>query len=71
MCAEVLWFDLLALRGGYIHDDPTEIKGFTWGFGVRLTEYVHLDMASIPQFEELDRVQKWGLSIRSPFPGNH
>jgi len=41
-----------------------------WGVGVRLTEYVHLDMASIPQFEELDRVQKWGLSLRSPFPGN-
>jgi hypothetical protein len=63
---ELLIVDAFALRFGYLHDDPGEIKDYTMGFGLRLTDYVRVDFASIPQFEELDRVHKWSLSLHVP-----
>lgn len=54
---------LLALRLGYIFDDPGEIKDFTFGLGITYKSLV-FDYASIPQFEELDRVSKFSLSVR-------
>lgn len=63
---ELLIVDAFALRFGYLHDDPGEIKDYTMGFGLRLTDYVRVDFASIPQFEDLDRVHKWSLSLHVP-----
>jgi hypothetical protein len=54
---------LISLRTGYIFDDPGEIKDFTFGLGVAY-KALSFDYASIPQFEELDRVSKFSLSVR-------
>jgi hypothetical protein len=54
---------LVSLRTGYIFDDPGEIKDFTFGLGVAYRA-LSFDYASIPQFEELDRVSKFSLSVR-------
>lgn len=54
---------LLALRLGYIFDDPGEIKDFTYGIGVAY-KALSIDYASIPQFEELNRVSKISMSVR-------
>lgn len=55
--------NLIAARVGYIFDDPGEIKNFTYGLGLTY-KAVSFDFASIPQFEELDRVSKFSLSVR-------
>lgn len=55
--------DLLFGRLGYIHDDPGEIKGMTYGFGFHLKTF-GFDFASIPQFRELDRVSKFSVVAR-------
>lgn len=54
---------LISLRTGYIFDDPGEIKDFTFGLGVAY-KALSFDYASIPQFEELDRVSKFSLSVK-------
>ena len=54
---------LVAVRVGYIFDDPGEIKDFTYGLGVNYRSLA-FDYASIPQFSDLDRVSKFSLSVK-------
>ena len=61
--AEYSYNNLIALRAGYIYDDPGEITDFTYGLGIRY-KALALDYASIPQFEDLDRVSKFSLSVK-------
>lgn len=61
--AEYSYNNLLAVRAGYIYDDPGEITDFTYGLGIKYKS-LSLDYASIPQFEDLDRVNKFSLSVR-------
>jgi hypothetical protein len=60
---EVGFMDLAFARLGYLYDDPGEIKGFTYGAGFHLQQF-GIDLASIPQFKELDRVTKISLIAR-------
>ncbi len=60
---EYTYNNLVSIRAGYIYDDPGEIKDMTYGLGVTY-KAVSFDYASIPQFEELDRVSKFSLSAR-------
>jgi len=60
---EVGILDMVFGRVGYIYDDPGEIKGVTYGAGFYLKQF-GLDVASIPQFRELDRVTKFSLVAR-------
>jgi len=60
---EYSYSKLISLRLGYIFDDPGEIKDFTYGLGVAYKS-LSFDYASIPQFEELDRVSKFSLSVK-------
>ncbi|NNF08108.1 MAG: hypothetical protein HKN21_15195, partial [Candidatus Eisenbacteria bacterium] len=60
---EVGFADLAYGRLGYIYDDPGEIKGMTFGAGFYLQKF-GLDIASIPQFRELDRVTKFSVIAR-------
>jgi hypothetical protein len=60
---EYTYNNLVSLRAGYIFDDPGEIKDFTFGLGVTY-QAISFDYASIPQFEELDRVSKFSISAR-------
>jgi hypothetical protein len=61
--AEFGILDMVFGRVGYIYDDPGEIKGMTYGAGFYLKQF-GLDVASIPQFRELDRVTKFSLVAR-------
>lgn len=65
---EARLYSILALRAGYIYDDPGEIKGFTFGAGVSWREWAGFDFASIPQYTELSRVKKFSAWVRVPFP---
>ena len=55
--------DLLFGRVGYLHDDVGEIKNWTFGVGFRIKQF-GLDYASIPQAEDLDRVNKFSVVAR-------
>lgn len=65
---EARLLDLLALRAGYIHDDPREIKGFTFGAGLSWHAWAGLDFASVPQYTEFSRLKKFSAWLRVPFP---
>lgn len=65
---EARFFDLLALRAGYIHDEPGEIKDFTFGAGLTWRALVGIDFASVPQYTELSRLKKLSAWVRLPFP---
>lgn len=64
---EVKLFDLVALRAGYLHDEPGAIKKLTWGFGVDARHVAGFDFASVPQTYDLSRVKKFSLWLRLPF----
>ena len=65
---EARFFDLLALRAGYLHDDPREVKGFTFGAGLSWHGWAGLDFASVPQYTELSRLKKFSAWLRVSFP---
>lgn len=69
--AEVKLFDLLALRAGYLHDEPGMIKDYTWGFGLDAHHVAGFDFASVPQpygrTYGFSRVKKFSLWLRLPF----
>lgn len=52
-----------ALRIGYIHDAVGEITAPTFGLGAAVGG-LQVDYASVPQAEDLDRVQKFSISYR-------
>lgn len=68
---EVKLFDLLALRAGYLHDEPGMIKDYTWGFGLDAHHVAGFDFASVPQpygrTYGFSRVKKISLWLRLPF----
>jgi hypothetical protein len=55
--------DLLFGRVGYLYDDVGEIKNWTFGVGFHIKQF-GLDYASIPQAEDLDRVNKFSVVAR-------
>lgn len=55
--------DLAFVRAGYLYDDPGEIKGMTYGAGFYLQKF-GIDIASIPQYRELQRVTKFSIVLR-------
>ncbi len=64
--AEYTFYDLVALRGGWVQDNDGEITDLTYGAGFMLqktgTGRLRFDYASFPQHEDLERVNKFSLS---------
>jgi hypothetical protein len=68
--AEFAILQALFLRYGYVYDEDGNIKGSTYGLGLGLKLKMiwgRIDIASVPQARELDRVQKYGLSCGVTF----
>jgi hypothetical protein len=61
--AEFVYIDLIAVRAGYVHDQDGNIKDLTYGLGFSFNKRYRLDWASIPQSEELGRVNRWSLGF--------
>jgi hypothetical protein len=52
-----------------VHDEDGELKGFSYGFGLTVRSGVgpiSLDVANVPQAEELSRPWRMGASIGLP-----
>ncbi len=60
---EFLYSNLIALRIGYVHDQDGNIKAMTYGLGFVFNNRVRIDWASVPQSEELARVQRWSIGV--------
>jgi hypothetical protein len=58
---EYRYYDLLALRAGYVYDEDGEIKDFAYGMGLKYKDWA-FDIASIPQAEGLKRPFRFSLS---------
>lgn len=65
---EARLFDLLALRAGCIHDEPGEIKNFTYGAGLSWHGWAGMDFASVPQYNDSTRLKKFSAWLRVPLP---
>ncbi len=61
--AEFIYVDLLAVRGGYVHDKDGNIQDPTYGLGFIFNKRFRIDWASIPQAKELGRVNRWSIGI--------
>jgi len=63
---ELMIADFVAPRLGYIFDHDGKIKGFTYGFGIRMPigGGMHFDYASVPKAEDLGRESKFSLNYR-------
>ena len=61
---EVKVLGMFSGRWGYIHDDLASVKNPTWGIGLEVPGLCGLDFASIPQYVELERVQKASAWVR-------
>lgn len=62
---ELALLQALFLRYGYVFDDIGNIEGSTFGVGLGLKLqkiWGRIDFASVPQPQELDRVEKFGFS---------
>jgi hypothetical protein len=59
--AEYRYYDLLALRIGYVHDKDGEIKDFAFGMGLSYKHWA-FDVANVPQAEGLKRPFRISLS---------
>lgn len=59
--AEYQYYDLLSLRSGYIYDKDGEVKGLSYGFGIKYGSLV-FDWASVPQAEGLTRPFRFSFS---------
>lgn len=59
--AELGYQNAFALRTGYIYDKAGDIKDPTFGVGFNISRFA-IDYASVPQAEELERVNKFSLS---------
>ena len=60
---EFVYANLIAIRGGYIHDKDGDIKNATYGLGFIFNDRVRIDWASVPQSEELGRVHRWSVGV--------
>jgi len=59
--AEYRYYDLFALRGGYVYDEDGEIKDFAFGMGLSYRDFA-FDMANVPQAEGLKRPFRFSLT---------
>jgi hypothetical protein len=58
---EYRYYDLLAVRGGYVHDEDGEVKGFAFGVGLKYKNLA-FDVANVPQAEGLKRPFRFSLT---------
>jgi hypothetical protein len=61
MGAEYRYYDLFALRGGYVYDEDGEIKDFSFGMGLKYKSFA-FDVANVPQAEGLKRPFRFSLT---------
>jgi hypothetical protein len=59
--AEYCYYDLFALRGGYVYDEDGKLKGFSFGMGLNYKDFA-FDIANVPQAEGLKRPFKFSLT---------
>jgi len=59
--AEYRYYDLLALRGGYVHDEDGKVKGLAFGMGLSYKSWA-FDVANVPQAEGLKRPFRFSLT---------
>jgi hypothetical protein len=59
--AEYSYYNLFALRGGYVYDEDGEIKDFSFGMGLRYRN-LSFDVANVPQAEGLKRPFRFSLA---------
>ena len=59
--AEYRYYDLFALRGGYVYDEDGEIKDFAFGMGLAYKNF-SFDVANVPQAEGLKRPFRFSLT---------
>ena len=59
--AEYRYYDLFALRGGYVYDEDGEIKDFSFGMGLKYRNFA-FDIANVPQAEGLKRPFRFSLT---------
>jgi hypothetical protein len=59
--AEYRYYDLLALRGGYVHDPDGKVEGFAFGMGLKYKNWA-FDLANVPQAKGLTRPFRFSLT---------
>ncbi len=59
--AEYRYYDLFALRGGYVYDEDGEIKDFAFGMGLSYRNF-SFDIANVPQAEGLKRPFRFSMT---------
>jgi len=59
--AEYRYYDLLALRLGYVYDEDGEVKDFSFGMGLKYKNWA-FDVANVPQAEGLKRPFRFSLT---------
>ena len=59
--AEYRYYDLFALRGGYVYDEDGEIKDFSFGMGLSYRNF-SFDVANVPQAEGLKRPFRFSMT---------
>jgi len=59
--AEYEYYDLLALRTGYVYDEDGSVKGFAFGMGLKYSNLA-FDVATVPQAEGLTRPFRFSLT---------
>ena len=59
--AEYRYYDLFAVRGGYVYDEDGEVKGFAFGMGLKYKDWA-FDVANVPQAEGLKRPFRFSLT---------
>ncbi len=59
--AEYRYYDLFALRGGYVYDEDGEVKDFAFGMGLKYKSWA-FDVANVPQAEGLKRPFRFSLT---------
>jgi hypothetical protein len=58
---EYRYYDLLALRGGYVYDEDGKVKDFSFGMGLKYKNWA-FDLANVPQAEGLKRPFRFSLT---------
>jgi hypothetical protein len=59
--AEYRYYDLFALRGGYVYDEDGQVKDFAFGMGLKYRNWA-FDVANVPQAEGLKRPFRFSLT---------
>lgn len=59
--AEYQYLNLFAARAGYVYDEDGEVKGFSFGLGLKY-KALAFDAASVPQAEGLKRPYRFSLT---------